>query len=179
MPKHHLFPLAAAVCAAAFTLSACNPTYNWREVRGTDAPYRIMLPGKPASASRSVTLNGQQVTMTMTAVEVQGATFAVGSAQLSDAAQARNALDAMKNAMVNNIGGTVRQEKRAGVAATPDEITVEAVGAPAAAAPGKPRLLFGRFIARSNRVYQVVAIGPEAAASREIVDTFLTSFKAD
>lgn len=162
-----------------FILSGCNPTYNWREVRGADAPFRIMLPGKPASASRPVNLDGKQVTMSMTAVEVNGATFAVGSAELSDAAQARGALVAMRNAMVNNIGGTVRQEKRSGPADAPDEIAVEAVGKPAPASRSQARVMYARFIARDKRVYQVVAVGPEDANSREAVDTFLASFRTD
>ncbi|MDB5727273.1 MAG: hypothetical protein JWQ00_478, partial [Noviherbaspirillum sp.] len=177
MLKFYRSPLLASLCVAALILSACNPTYNWREVRGPDAPYLIMLPGKAASASRAVTLNGAQLTMTMTASEVQGTTFAVGSAQLPDATQARAALDAMKNIMVNNIGGTIRQEKRSGPADAPEEIAIEAVGTPGASARSKPRLLFARFIARDKRVYQVIVVGPEEATSREAVDTFLTSFK--
>jgi hypothetical protein len=170
--------LLTSLCAA-FVLSACDPTYNWREVRGADAPYHVMLPGKPASASRPVTLDGKQVTMSMTAVEVKGATFAVGSAELADAAQARGAIVAMKNAMVANIRGTVRQEKRSGPADAPEEIAIEAVGAPGATAHPRTQLLFARFIARDKRVYQVVAIGAEEATSREVVDTFLSSFRTD
>ena len=49
--------------------------------------------------------------MTMTAVDVEGAMFAVGSAQAPDAAKAQAALAAMKTALVNNIGATVTQEK--------------------------------------------------------------------
>jgi hypothetical protein len=45
--------------------------------------------------------------MTMTAAEIDGVVFAVGSAQLADAAQAPAAIEAMQTAMVNNIGATV------------------------------------------------------------------------
>lgn len=172
-------PLAAVCAAAMLTLSACNPTYNWREVRGVGAPYRITLPAKPSSFSRPVNLGGTQVTMTMTAAEVDDITFAVGSAELPDAAKAQGALAAMKTALVNNIGGTVRQEKLSGPAAAPTEIQIEAIGAPGANTGGQPRALFARLIARGNRVYQVIVVGKEKAVSREAVDTFLTSFKPD
>jgi hypothetical protein len=179
MLKISLSPVLAAVCAAALTLSACNPTYNWREVRGVDASYTITLPAKPSSHARPVNLGGTQVTMTMTAAEVEGVTFAVGSAVLPDAAQAQQALGAMKTALVNNIGGTVRQEKISGPPAAPTEITIEAVGTPGANTSGQPRLLFARFIAKDTRAYQVIVLGKEKAVTREAVDTFLTSFKPD
>ena len=92
-------------------LQACNPTYNWRETRGPDAPYVVLMPAKPSSHSRPIDLNGIKVTMTMTAAEVDGVTFAVGTAELPDAAQAATALAAMKTAMVRNLAGTVRQER--------------------------------------------------------------------
>lgn len=180
MLKLPISPVLPAICtAAALMLSACNPTYNWREVRGTAAPYSVTLPGKPASHSRPVNLDGTQVTMTMTAAEVDGVTFAVGSAELPDPAKARAALTAMKTALVNNIGGTVRQEKVSGPADAPTEIAIEAVGTPGPNTGGQPRLLIARFIAKDKRVYQVLVAGKEKAVSREAVDTFLTSFKPD
>jgi hypothetical protein len=54
-----------------------------------------MFPAKPASFTRTVDLDGMQVSMTMTAAEVDGATFAVGTAEAPDEAQARAALPAM------------------------------------------------------------------------------------
>jgi hypothetical protein len=178
MLKLSLSPLLAAMCtAAALTLSACNPIYNWREVRGTDAPYSVTLPGKPASISRPINLDGSQVTMTMTAVDVNDVTFAVGSIELPDAAKAQAALIAMKNALVKNIGGTIKQEKVSGPADALTEISIEAVGSPGTNTGGQPRLLFARFIAKDKRAYQVLVVGKEKAVSREAVDTFLTSFK--
>ena len=180
MLKLTLSPLLAAVFAAAtLTLSACNPTYNWREVRGADASYSVTLPAKPSSFSRPINLDGSQVTMTMTAAEVEDVTFAVGSINLPDAAKARVALATMKTALVKNIGGTIKQEKVSGPAEAPDEIAIEAVGSPAANTGGQPRLLFARFIAKDKRAYQVIVVGKEKAISREAVETFLTSFKAD
>jgi hypothetical protein len=171
-------PLRIAVLiAAVWALSACNPTYNWREVHGVDAPYSVTLPAKPASFSRPVNLGGAQVTMTMTAAEVDDVTFAVGTAELADAAEAQSALTAMKAALVKNIAGTIKQEKLTGPAAAPSEIAIEAIGAPSANTDGQPRLLLARFIAKDKRVYQVIVIGKEKAVSREAADTFFTSFK--
>jgi hypothetical protein len=173
-------PLRIALyTTAALALSACNPTYNWREVRGSGAPYSVMLPAKPALFTRPINIGGEQTSMTMTAAEVNDVTFAVGTAELSDAAKAQSALNAMKTALLKNIGGTVRQEKLSGPAAAPTEIAIEAVGTPGADTDDEQRLLFARFVAKDKRVYQVIVLGKENAISREAVDTFLTSFKPD
>lgn len=150
-------------------LQACNPTYNWRETRGPDAPYVVLMPAKPSTHSRPIDLNGIKVTMTMTAAEVDGVTFAVGSAELPDAAQAGAALAAMKTAMVRNLGGTVKQERQLAAPAAPGTSEIEVAG--------QGRLMLARFAARERRVYQAVVVGKEKEVSREAADTFLASFK--
>jgi len=166
-----------AACATALALLvACSPKYDWREVHGNGAPYLIMLPAKPASHARPVNLDGLQVTMTMTAAEVDGVTFAVGTAELPDPAQAQKALQSMKTALVNNIGGRIKQEKATPNASAPDTIDIEASGP--AGPDGDARLLMGRFIAKNKRIYQVIVVGKEKNVSREATDTFFNSFKA-
>lgn len=171
------------LCASGLiilSLAACSPQYDWRETRGSDAPFVVLLPGKPASFARPVNLDGTTVTMQMTAAEVNGVTFAVGSATMADAGAAQKALLAMKTALVNNIGGTVKRETATAVSAT-DKTTgmleVEAIGK--RKSDGKPLLLVGRFIARDQRIYQVIVMGQEKSVSREAIDTFLSSFKVD
>ena len=165
--------LLSFLLAGAFLL-ACTPKYDWREVRGSDAPFVVALPGKPATHARTVDLDGVQVMMSMTATETDGVAFAVGTAELPDAAQAKNALVTMKTALVRNIGGTIVHEK-----AEPALITIEASGPPGAGSGGQPRLLLARFIAQGQRVYQLVVIGRESAVARDATDIFFTSFKTD
>lgn len=150
-----------------FLLAACSPKLDWREVKGEQATYSVLMPAKPSSFSRQVDLDGLQVMMTMTAAEVDDATFAVGTAELADAAQVPHALAAMKTAMVNNIRGTVRSEKRNGA------IDIEAGGT----AKGEAVVLYARFVGQDKRVYQAVILGKESAISPETLDTFFTSFK--
>jgi hypothetical protein len=162
--------LMPACIAGAVLLSACSPKFDWREVRGPNAPYVVLLPTKPASHTRTVDLDGMQVSMTMTASDVDGVTFAVGSAVLPDATQAPKALNAMKTALVRNIGGAITQEKSSAAGAVPTVIEIEASGA-------ESRLLLARFIAKENRIYQAVVVGKDKAVSREAADMFFTSFK--
>ena len=159
---------ACIVCIAM--LAACSPKFDWREVRGSAAPFVVLLPAKPASHTRTINLDGIEISMTMTAADVDGVTFAVGTAELPDEAKAPQALAAMKTALVRNIGGSVRKETASAPGAVPSTIDIEATGADS-------RVLFGRFVAKDKRIYQVIAVGKESALPREAVDTFLTSFK--
>lgn len=170
------FPRNAACAAVTCLLLACTPKFDWREVRGPDAPYVVMLPAKPASQSRSIKLGDITVMMTMTAAEAGDVTFAVGTARLPDAAAAQTALKSMKTALVRNIGGTIRHEKPAPSDSAANMIEIDASGPPGKTTDGQPRVLFARFIAKDLRVYQLVVTGRERAVTQEAVDTFFTSF---
>lgn len=161
-----------AVPLLALLLSACDPHYNWRDYRSKDAPYSVLLPGKPATHARDVRLGELPVRMTMTAAEVDDVVFAVGSAELTDTAQAPAALLAMQTALARNIGATIVSQATA-ASGPQTTISIEAKGM----RNGEPTLLIGRFIARDRRVYQVVVMGAERHIAREQVATFLDSFK--
>jgi hypothetical protein len=153
---------------AATALTACSPKFDWRDFRSNDAPYAVLFPGKPATFTREVNLDGQQVKMTMSAAEVDGTMFAVGSAELPDPAKAALAVQAMRTAMLRNIGGSVTKE------GTKDgAFLIEARGSQ----NGTPMLLYGRFLSHDKRAYQVVVLGREKHFGQETVDTFMSSFK--
>lgn len=161
-----------AVPLLALVLSACDPHYNWRDYRSKDAPYSVLLPGKPATHTRDVRLGELPVRMTMSAAEVDDVVFAVGSAELTDTAQAPAALLAMQTALARNIGATITSQATVADGAQ-TTVSIEAKGM----RNGEPTLLIGRFIARDRRVYQVVVMGAERHIVREQVATFLDSFK--
>jgi hypothetical protein len=173
-------PSVLTVLAAACVFTACSPKFDWRDYRSVDAPYIALFPGKPSTHTRTIDLDGLQVSMTMTASDVDGSTFAVGSALLPDAAMAPAALAAMKTALINNIGATINGKKTSSGAAdegTPasDKQTnnIEARGVQ----HGTPMLLVGRFLARDKYIYQVIVLAKETQVSRENIDMFIASFK--
>jgi hypothetical protein len=173
------FPFLAPFIGAAL-LAGCSPNYDWREVPGAAAPYIASFPGKPASHSRVIDLNGTKVTMTMTAARVDDITFAVGSVPVADAKTALASIHAMKSAMVKNIGGTIRHEKLLPPALNQLQvIDLEATGKPAGDKSGQPLILLARFIARQDQAYQLIVIGPEQAVPRDEADMFFSSFKTD
>ncbi|MCC7600251.1 hypothetical protein IGS61_22375 [Janthinobacterium sp. FW305-129] len=174
--------LLLATLAAASILSACSPKFDWRDYRSPDAQFTALFPGKPAVLTREIDLDGKKVSLTMTASEVDGATFAIGSAILDSTEQAQAALPAMKTALLKNINGVVRSEKLASAASSTaagshqrSSLSVEATGTQ----QGKPVLLVGRFVAQDKRIFQIIILGEENKLSRETIDTFMDSVKLD
>lgn len=115
--------------------------------------------------TREIDLDGKKVSLTMTASEVDGNTFAIGSAVLDSAEQAQRALPAMQTALLKNINGTVRSEKSASAASSTAagshqrrSLSIEATGTQ----QGKPVLLVGRFVAQDKRIFQVIILGEES-----------------
>lgn len=173
-------PTILSTLVAACVLSACSPKFDWRDYRSNDAPYTALFPGKPATFSRPIDLDGMKVTMTMTAAEIDGTTFAIGSAEAADANQAQVALQAMKTALVKNINGTVKSEKAASAASATgntsrrqSSLEIEATGSQ----NGVPMLLVGRFVAHDKRIYQIIVLGREKHVVRDSVETFMSSVK--
>ncbi len=171
----HIKPLFIAALSASLlglVLGGCSPTYNWRDYTSGDGSYRVMFPAKPATHTRSIDLGGIRVDMTMTAADVEGTTYAVGTALAPDPALAQATLPAMRLALLRNIGAT---GDGAGVpAATPGAaaLEVDATGK----GNGGPVRLLGRFTAKGARVYQVIVIGKPDAMPPEQTEQFLDSF---
>ncbi|MES2739535.1 MAG: hypothetical protein V4754_01085 [Pseudomonadota bacterium] len=169
-----------ATIAAACILSACSPKFDWRDYRSEEAPYAALFPAKPSTYSRNINLDGIELSMTMTAAEVDGTTFAIGSAELPDPAMAQKALEAMKTALVNNIGGKVASEQATAAAAAAGGLTSQSTVLAVQARGlqnGTPVILNGKFISKDKRIYQVIVVGKEKQLVQDSVDTFLSSFK--
>jgi hypothetical protein len=173
MAKNIFFSLLLPLLAAC-ALGACSPEYNWRDYSSPTAPYRVMFPGKPDSHTRSVDLDGLKVDMTMTATEVNGVMYAVGSAEVPDAARGPAALNAMQTAMLRNIGASPAIASTGPAVPVPGgRIDIEASGT----RDGTPMRLVGHFEARGTRVYQVIVLGKASSMPAEQVKQFMSSFK--
>jgi hypothetical protein len=161
--------LKFAALLLTVTLMACSPKFDWREVRGTDAPFTVLMPAKAASFSRLMELDGVNLNLHMTAADAGGLSFAVGYAKVNESNKIPGVLAAMQAGMLKNIRATSSKPRQS------DGSEIEAIGQ---LQNGQTVKLLGRFVARGNWVYQVVIIGPEKALNADVVDTFLTSFKA-
>ncbi|UVW29342.1 hypothetical protein [Massilia sp. H6] len=171
----HIKPLFLATLSAALfgvALGGCSPTYNWRDYSSGDGSYRVMFPAKPATHTRSIDLGGIRVDMTMTGADVEGATFAVGTALAPSPALALATLPAMRQALLRNIGATEDGTQTPPLKPGAAELQVDATGKGHA---GPVRLL-GRFTVKGARVYQVIVIGKPDAMPPEQTEQFLDSF---
>jgi hypothetical protein len=153
-------------------LCACTPNHDWREIRGDSSPYTVLLPAKPASQTRQITLSGTPVMMTMTSAEVDHATYAVGNVATDDPAAAKKIMLAMKAALIGHIDGAIVKEHEVD-SVDGSQIDLEAAGSP----KGEPRVVVARFVAHDRFAYQVIATGPAKSIARDNIDTFMTSFK--
>lgn len=172
----------AGLAWLALGLAACSPAYDWREWRPEGAGWAVLLPGRPATATREILLGDVRVAMTMHGARVGETSFTVASAALPDAQPAtrERALAAMRQALVRNIGG---QETAAVPVALP---VVDASGQRIGQAAGlaveasgrvgdAPALLLARLAARDARVVQALVVGP--AVDREQAQTFFDSLR--
>ena len=162
------------LCALAISITGCDPTLNWREVRSNDAAYIALFPAKPTSFERAVNLDGFQVMMHMTAAEADGINFAVATAVIEDEAQRTKALTAMQTAMMRNIQGEITERKNVAVKGSATATEIHATGK--AGLTGTSLVLFARFVMHESRVYQVIALGPKEKLTAETGAIFLSSF---
>ena len=165
-----LISSASLTLALAALLAACNPAYNWRDHVARDGSFQVQFPAKPAVDTRNIDLGGSRIDMMMTAAQVEGTTFAVGTAITANAAQAQAALPAMRQALLRNIGAadSVSDAQTGGAS-----LSLDASGR----GPGGPVRIVGRFSAKGTRVYQVIVVGTPGAMLPEHTEQFLSSFK--
>jgi hypothetical protein len=180
LPRRGL--IAVMICAPL--LAACSPAFNWREVKDIEQGFSVLLPGKPATMTRSIDLDGLPVSMTMTGARAEQGLFSVGSIRLANAdtdpALRERALTAMRVAMLRNVGASVAEPRPVRIART--DLAGTAIGqvdAVMVQAPGRVAdrvvVLSALFAGRGDRLWQAVAILPEAHSAQ--AQTLLDSFR--
>ena len=91
------------VAMASMALAACNPTFNWRDVRPDGTRLGLLMPCKPDKAQRTVTMAGQLTELNLLSCDTGGVTFAVAVADVTDAAKVAAALTQWQSATLANI----------------------------------------------------------------------------
>lgn len=93
----------AALLAALLTLSACSPTFNWRELRPEGTPLLALMPCKPDRATRRVPLTGALTDLHMHSCEAGGLRFALAWADVGEGEKQAQALAAWRRASLHAI----------------------------------------------------------------------------
>jgi hypothetical protein len=155
----------AAACLLA--LAACNPTFNWREVRAEPTTLKALLPCKPDEVERDVSMGAGAVKLHALGCETGGATFAVMNAELADPSLASERLAQWKTATLANMHGTAAREepfRPPGALALPGSVKVVAAGR---GADGHAIASQAAYFSQGRHVFQAVIyaeqIKPETA----------------
>jgi len=163
-------------------LGACSPKYDWREAGDPALGMRVLFPGKPDVAVRTILLGNLTLEMRQQGVRVDQTMFIAGGATLpaDDAGVREQAIADMRAAMVRNLRGTeVAVQSRAVPLVNSaglergrqSGLLIEAQGR-VQNAPARMRAI---FVARGNRVWQWVVLGAEVDA--EQASNFLDSVR--
>jgi hypothetical protein len=102
------WPIAIVACGV---LVACSPSLNWREVRPAESGALAMFPCRPREAAREVALAGVPVTLSISACRAEDVTYALGHADVRQAARIAPALEALRRAAIDNLKGAVATDR--------------------------------------------------------------------
>ncbi len=165
----------AGVFAAAL-LGGCSPSFNWRDVRPDDTGLLLLLPCKPDKAQRTVPLGGTPVELRMQGCDAGGATFAIASANIGDAAVAAAVLEQWQKLTLLNMRAEGQAQvtplKTVGASPSPAAVLVKAQGkrADGTAVTGQ-----AAYFARGPQVFQAVLYADKLP--QEASETFFSSLK--
>jgi hypothetical protein len=170
--------LTKFLCIVTMILSstACTPKFDWREIRNSDAPFVATFPGKPASHTRDIDLDGIKVKLHMLGSDVNQISFAIAYAKIENsdkdvqAAHQQRVLSAMQTGMLKNIQAKIIQP-------TPVDAPKNTLTAIGKTQKGQMIKMIARFTQNGPWVIQVVMLGEEKSFTPEIADMFFGSVK--
>lgn len=170
--------IRATAVSLLLLLAACNPVFNWREVRPDNTALTVLLPCKPDKAQRSVPLGGRPTELAMLGCDAGDATFAVAVATLEDAAQAAAVLAGWQTATLANLkaagDGQTGPLKLPGADALPPAVLVRASGQ---RANGRAVQSQAAYFSQGRQVFQAVIYADKIDS--EVAETFFSSLKLD
>lgn len=162
-PRRRTRPLGL-VLSAWLLLAACNPTFNWRELRPEGTPLLALMPCKPESATRPVPLDGgAPMNLHMHSCDTGGLTFAVAWAELGDAARMPGALTGWRRATLAAVEvdpARADDPATAWNAAVPGATQTIGLTAMGLNHLGQPVQVRAVHFARGAQVYQAAVYGP-------------------
>ena len=186
-PPLTFLPSLLAVSASVFGLAACNPTFNWRDVRPEGTALGLLLPCKPDKAEKKVPLGDRPLVLRLIGCEAGDATFALSVVDVGDISKVSavlaqwqsGTLANMKAPPVGQLGGIfdkgateVVTWKLPGAALQPPAALVKARGqrADGTAVSGQ-----AAYFVQGSQVFQAVIYAAEIKP--EVAETFFSSLK--
>ena len=166
--------------AALLALAACSPALNWREVRPEGTRLNLLLPCKPDKAQKLVPLGGRATPLAMLGCDADGATFAVATADVGDAAQAASVLALWQELALANMKAAPASRQMLpltlpGTAPGTPGTPVTRLQAQGQRADGTAVSGQAAYFAQGSQLFQVVMYAPQIAP--EVAETFFSSLK--
>ena len=155
-------------------LTACNPTFNWRDVRLDDTRLSLLMPCKPDKAQKTVPLGGQPTELMMMSCDAGGVTFALAVADVKDAARAGATLNTWQSATLANMKAAPNSSnsviKLTGLAS--GAVVTKATGL---RTNGQAVSSQAAYFAQGSQIFQAVMYADKI--SPDVADTFFSGLK--
>jgi hypothetical protein len=173
--SQRLCHLSRSFVLMAAWLTACSPTFDWREVRPAGSSLTLLMPCRPDAHERAVTLAGRRVQLSLHVCTAGELTWGLAWADVGEPAQVRVALSELGDAAAANIDAKERQAVPLQVpGATPGDRS-ERLELSGALGDGRNVNMQVALFARGTHVFQATAIGPRVTA--EAGETFFASLR--
>ncbi len=154
-------------------LAACNPTFNWRDVRPDDTRLSLLMPCKPDKAQKTVPLAGQPTELMLLSCDAGGVTFAVSAADLKDASKVAATLSQWQSAALANIkSGPVTASAFKSTGLPGGAAMVSATGK---RANGQSVSSQAAYFSQGSQIFQAAMYADKIAP--EVADTFFSGLK--
>jgi hypothetical protein len=164
-----------AILLSTTWLAACAPSLDWREVRPAGTSLQLLLPCKPTSQQRRVSLAKAVVPLTLYACQAGDLTWAVSHADVLDPALVAPALAALRAAAQVKMGApTLAWAMLPTAGATPNAQSGFASFA-LRAPQGEGVQMQTAVFAQGTRVFQATVLG--AAIPAEAASSFFSSLR--
>lgn len=161
--------------ALAWTsLTACNPTFNWRDVRPDGTQLALLMPCKPDKLQKTVPFAGQPTKLMQLSCDAADVTFAVTVADIQDASKVAVTLAQWQSATLANIKAVPT------TTSTPIKLTGSASGAVLVKATGQRAngqavTSHAAYFAQGSQVFQAVMYADKI--SPDTAETFFSGLK--
>ena len=165
---------ALLALTASAALAACNPTFNWRDVRPEGTRLSLLMPCKPDKAQKTVPMAGQPTELMLLSCDAGGVTFAVAMADVKDASKVAATLAQWQSATLTNMKAspatTGTAFKLAGLPS--GSVMVKAEGQRANGQAVSSQAL---YFAQGSQIFQAVMYADKMAP--DVADTYFSGLK--
>ena len=166
--------LVVSALMASVALTACNPTFNWRDVRPENTRLSLLMPCKPDKAQKTVPMTGQPTELVLLSCDVGSVTFAVAVADVKDTSKVAATLAQWQSATLANMKAAPATSgaafKLPGLAS--GAVLFKATGK---RANGQAVSSQAAYFAQGSQVFQAVMYADKIAP--DVADTFFSSLK--